>query len=312
VERIELSSAELALGRGGSHRLTATIWPEEARYLTLAWSSSDEYVASVEQDGTVKGIAHGNVTITATAGGTRAECRVSVTAVPNTGDYLFSDGTWSTAPNPNKKIAGVVFWTGNPSTDDPMLRSEHPECINGLAVSIDESTSGWQPEMRRYNATVHSWVAANTGLPRVLTDEQDTYGLTRKFIGYGTTRSLEAFDAAPENSSWRLEVVQKLASFRKNNPAVENSSGWYIPSPRELQMLCTGESGGRPDWGPTTNMILINDRLSAIGGNMLESYLYYSTIETDFESALLFAFDQGSVMAGYKSTSRIVRFVTAF
>lgn len=313
VERIELSALTLDLGRGGSEQLTATVWPEEARYLDVTWSTNDSYVATVDQGGMVNGIAHGPAVITVMVGGVTADCVVMVTAVPNVGDYLYSDNTWSPIPNPNKEIVGIVFWVGDPSADDPLLAGEHPGCVNGLAVALDESNAAWQPENRRHAVTVTSWIEANTDLPGVQTDENGSSNvMLQKFIGYGTTKSLEAFDSAPENSTWRIEIVQRLASYRERHQAAENSSGWYIPSIKELKMLCTGESGGRPDWSPITNRMIINSKLSEIGANQLESYVYYSTLETDFESALLVGFDHGGTLAGLKVTSRIVRFVLAF
>jgi hypothetical protein len=77
-------------------------------------------------------------------------------------------------------------------------------------------------------------------------------------------------------------------------------------------MLCTGDSGGRPGWSPITNRLLINGKLSQIGANQLESYLYYSTLEMDSESAMLVGFNDGGTYSGLKITNRIVRYVLAF
>ena len=60
--------------------LTATFIPDNATNKTVSWSSSDEDVATVDQDGKVTGVFAGEATITATSedGGFTAECAVTV------------------------------------------------------------------------------------------------------------------------------------------------------------------------------------------------------------------------------------------
>lgn len=60
--------------------LTATVAPNNATNKTTSWSSSNEAVATVDQDGQVTGVSAGEATITATSedGGFTAECAVIV------------------------------------------------------------------------------------------------------------------------------------------------------------------------------------------------------------------------------------------
>ena len=60
--------------------LTATFIPDNATNKTVSWSSSDDAVATVDQDGQVTGVSAGEATITATAedGGFTAKCAVTV------------------------------------------------------------------------------------------------------------------------------------------------------------------------------------------------------------------------------------------
>ncbi|MDR2355899.1 MAG: Ig-like domain-containing protein [Clostridiales Family XIII bacterium] len=79
VTYIALSTDYLNLDVGVSHRLTATIYPANAKDTTVSWSSSDASVASVS-GGTVTAKKAGNATITAKTndGGHSANCVVTV------------------------------------------------------------------------------------------------------------------------------------------------------------------------------------------------------------------------------------------
>lgn len=61
--------------------LTATVFPENATDKTVIWASSNEAVATVDQNGTVTAVAAGSATITATAAnGVKGSCAVTVKA----------------------------------------------------------------------------------------------------------------------------------------------------------------------------------------------------------------------------------------
>ncbi|MDE5797489.1 MAG: leucine-rich repeat protein, partial [Treponemataceae bacterium] len=78
VESVTLDWLRLTLDPGTEWRLTATVLPKDAADRTVSWSSSDEAVATVGDDGTVMAHADGTATITARAGGKLATCEVTV------------------------------------------------------------------------------------------------------------------------------------------------------------------------------------------------------------------------------------------
>lgn len=93
VEKVELNKTELPLFVGRSETLTATITPENATYPTVTWTTSDDKIATVDENGKVTAVAEGRATITATADEVSATCQVivsipdiSVTAVSNIAD----------------------------------------------------------------------------------------------------------------------------------------------------------------------------------------------------------------------------------
>lgn len=75
---LDLSSA--AIYRGETLSLKATVYPENATDKSVRWSSSDENIATVDENGKVTALTSGIVTITATTkdGEKSAECRISI------------------------------------------------------------------------------------------------------------------------------------------------------------------------------------------------------------------------------------------
>lgn len=78
VESIELNKIDLTLFEGEFETLTAQIKPENATEKTLDWESSDTNIAVVDKNGTVTAIKEGETTITASAEGRVASCKLTV------------------------------------------------------------------------------------------------------------------------------------------------------------------------------------------------------------------------------------------
>ena len=80
VASVSLNKTAATLRVGGSETLTATVAPADATVTAVTWTSSDESVATVSDDGTVTGVSDGSATITAAVGGKSAACTVTVTS----------------------------------------------------------------------------------------------------------------------------------------------------------------------------------------------------------------------------------------
>lgn len=81
VTSVSLDKEELALTVGEEVTLSATVLPDNATDKTVTWSSSNENVATVDENGKVTAIAAGEATITVTTtdGEKTANCVVTVT-----------------------------------------------------------------------------------------------------------------------------------------------------------------------------------------------------------------------------------------
>ena len=79
---VTLNETKLSLVEGVSETLTATVLPENASGKNVTWSSSDTFVATVDENGKVTAVKEGQATITVTTedGGKTAKCEVTVTA----------------------------------------------------------------------------------------------------------------------------------------------------------------------------------------------------------------------------------------
>lgn len=67
VTKVTLSPAVKYLNEQTQHQLIAAISPETADYTAITWTSSNEAVATVDQNGLISGLVPGKATITATA-----------------------------------------------------------------------------------------------------------------------------------------------------------------------------------------------------------------------------------------------------
>ena len=82
VTGVSLDESSITLDVGGNQTLTATVTPEDATNKKVRWSSDNEAVATVSEDGVVTAVAGGTAVITATThdGLFTATCTVTVNA----------------------------------------------------------------------------------------------------------------------------------------------------------------------------------------------------------------------------------------
>ena len=78
VESLTLDKSSLELTEGETATLIATVKPDNAVDKTVTWSSSNPWVATVDQNGEITALRSGEATITATAGGKYAYCSLVV------------------------------------------------------------------------------------------------------------------------------------------------------------------------------------------------------------------------------------------
>lgn len=78
AERIELDKTEGVLTVGSTHKVKAAVLPDTATDQTLTWTSSDESVAAVDENGKVTAKKAGSAVITASCGDVSAQYNLTV------------------------------------------------------------------------------------------------------------------------------------------------------------------------------------------------------------------------------------------
>lgn len=270
VESISLNTTEITLNEGETYTLSVTVSPEGATYKDITWSSSNETVATVSQSGTVSGIREGNTVITVNVDGFTAECNITVNMLPlSVGSLYYSDGTFSSVLDPEKELIGIVFWTGDITKDDAALAREHPDCTHGLVIATNETDelyiNIWQENFSTYGSTIGEWVEENLSQYTSPTTALDGENISRA-LGYNNTKAFEAFNAAPENSEWIVNPIAAVVKFRENNPTPESTSGWYLPSIKELALLsCGKEDVDVMGMESSDNLNIVDEKLKELG-----------------------------------------------
>ena len=161
VEGITLDKTEGILTAGNTVTLNATVLPEEIADETIVtWTSSDEKVATVDENGKVTAIAAGKATITANAGEKSTTYKLTVQAkkvVQNTTSNKSSNkgntssGTGSSAPASNPapaQPAAPAEQPSQPTYEEPAQPAPDPQPEQPSGGSTDSNpndpSGGWE------------------------------------------------------------------------------------------------------------------------------------------------------------------------
>ena len=307
VKTISLNDVEIEIGQAAvtlTPTLTSDVAGKAPTNSALTWTSSNESIATVDQNGKVTPVAPGNTTITATAqdgSGVSGSCTVTVTQPWkefNVGDYVVRKNLTKeiefysdlTAAQNAGYVVGIVISKTNPRATDTML----PEsCTHGIALAMGEGNGKWWSDSYHANATtVSSWAAQN-GYTFVTDGNQ--------YSGYTNTLTLKAYIAA--HSGLSSGVVDAFNSYGNNGPGLPNgTSPYYIPSAPEMK-----------DVAKLSNMSWVfADKVQGAGGVKFSNAQYWTVSETGTTSATSINPLTGNAASSQKSSDYKLRYVFAF
>ena len=225
VTSITLDKTELSLYTGDSETLTATIEPDNATNQNVTWSSSDETIATVDNNGTVTAVGAGEATITVTTenGCKTATCIVTVT-VPVTGVTLeptsLSLFTGDTAPltatvQPSDATNQNVTW----SSDKPEVATVDNGKVT--AVGAGEATITATAGGITATCVVHvrkpATVEPSGSTNLSFTTDRDEFSLTATVHAQGN-------DLNPKDGSWTWTVADADVVALSGSPTWRSQS----------------------------------------------------------------------------------------
>ena len=212
VTGISLNKNETTIARGATEQLTATVVPEGTGS-TVAWSSDNEEVATVDQNGLVTAVGKGTANITATAGGQSASCKVTVNA-PLQGIQI--TGEQSTIKKGQTTQLSVIYEPEDTTDDATVTWSSDNEDVatvdqTGLVKAVADGTANIKAKVGTLEAT-YAITVQEVKLNSIAIKDATT-------IHRGGTETLEVtYD--PENTTDDKTVV-----WESSDPTVANVDG---------------------------------------------------------------------------------------
>ncbi|WP_300729959.1 Ig-like domain-containing protein [uncultured Bacteroides sp.] len=238
VESLTLSKDTLLLEVGSSEILDITILPENATDKKVSWSSADESVATVSEDGLMSGIAEGTTKVTAATAEISVQCVVIVKAkivevtevvISQTSLSLEEDqsATLTATVKPDNATDKTVSWSSS-NTSVATVSS------GGQVKAIKEGTSVITAKVGNLSAqctvTVKRKVIEVTGI---------TLSQTSLSLYEGKSATLTA-TVKPDNAT------DKTVSWSSSNTSVATvfSTG-TVQALKEGTAVITAKSGGK-------------------------------------------------------------------
>lgn len=239
------------------------------------------------------------------------------------GDFYMKDGsllagnTATLTAEQQAACIGIVFWVGDATKQDPTLKNDHPDCTHGLVVALkDDDLPGgmkWGGDF-----SVQDWLDSNRVSQFLSVLGGSGAGAPINNIqGYNNTKAFEAFNE--NNGRYGVFSVMWVVTYRNEVPAPGNSSGWYLPSLKELALLCGKEVDNIQNnlsVGTDTRDLLndANGPFSKLGSSYATAIqsLYWSSTEHSKVRAYRVNFKDGGIRILSKASFLRLRSVLAF
>jgi hypothetical protein len=158
-------------------------------------------------------------------------------------DLAFNDGTFmhvteteggdipSSISLNEKQISnlrGIVYYKGDVTEEDPILKEDFPNCTHGLILALSDASSS-NVKWMETSVSIYDF---QQSLDEYNTETSNYKSIrTESRIGYNNTKILKAYNAA--NSDNPVLPVQLIEAYEKTSSAPKNSSGWYFLSNQE-------------------------------------------------------------------------------
>ncbi len=230
VTGVTVAPVTLSIGAGATYQLTPQVSPANATDKSIAWTSNNGQVATVNASGLVSGVAAGNAVITATTNDGSFTASVSVSVVQGcVAKGMITYERWNNISGTSvSNLTSNVNYPNNPASKSTLTTMEAPSNqANNYGVRI----SGFLCPPTTGNYTF--WIAGDDNVSLFLsTDSTETnktriayhnnYTSPRQWTKYSTQKS--SVKSLIQGKSYYIEALMKDGSGN-DNLAV----GWLKP-----------------------------------------------------------------------------------
>lgn len=226
AEKITLSSTKLTLKPDASEQLTFTVFPENADTSHKVWYSSDESIATVDEDGNIKGVKDGTCEISLAMADQNATCKVTVSSKSNQ--------SASGSANAGGSAAGSASASGGSSANSPVASAGDAYVPFSIAAGtsewfgIDSSDAVFWAVLDNINA----YRAAVGVAPLTISDNLTSIADTR------TDQMLMAGDMSHDGYQTAEIIAQNYNSAASVVNAWANSPGHYAAMTNAKYTVC--------------------------------------------------------------------------
>lgn len=215
------------------------------------------------------------------------------------GDFYYADGTVlpGTTENLPAGCVAVVYWVGNIAGDNyGMLDAKFPQGTHALAMSLDNLIN--PRDFTSQSAEYIDWTYSNYENTTDISDwlAKGGWGASKPsgfnsmtaidiLQGYANTFAMKEFNKTLKGFvDQSLTLIVALDAYNTTVPAPANSSGWYLPSVRDIEVVV---------WMSQEREGLGRQILKA-GGEWNNDESYWTSTESDKVSAYLMNFHYNS------------------
>lgn len=262
IKKISLKNRSVTLGINKPYKLEYTISPVNATNQELKWSSNNELIATVDNEGNVTGISKGTAIITVTDGTVSAVCKVDIRTVESISFNKTSisiksgkNADLKITVNPSNAVNKNVIWK---SSDEEIAKVDNKGKVTGIKDG-EVTITAVSEENEKITAECKVLVETTPVTGIKLNNKKLTLSTSENYKSAKLTATLAPTNASYKDVSWYTSN-ENVAVVDENGLVTAISSGKAV-------ITAATKSGNKTDKcevtvAPVTNIKLNKDKLA--------------------------------------------------